>query len=48
MPRRDGDVFLFGTAMKGLLAILRGAARGAPKSRLSMETALIVDEASHG
>jgi hypothetical protein len=26
MPRRDGDVFFFGTAMDGLLAILETAA----------------------
>jgi hypothetical protein len=48
MPRRDGVVFRFGTAMESLLAILQGAAAVAPKSRFSMETALIVDDAVDG
>jgi hypothetical protein len=46
MPRRDGDVFLFGTAMDGLLASLEPAA-GA-EIRLSMEAGLIMDAKAGG
>jgi hypothetical protein len=46
MPRRDGDVFFFGTAMDSLLALLETAA-GA-EIGLSMEAGLIVDEKAGG
>jgi hypothetical protein len=46
MPRRDGDVFFFGTAMYVLLTILATAA-GA-ENELSTEAGLIVDEPTGG
>jgi hypothetical protein len=47
MPRRDGEVFLLGTAITGPLGVLRGASPEMRRLKASCDTdkaALIEDE----